>query len=236
MKLFHVGLGAASLVLMLTTTTTAQGLPEYSVSRLSDTSAALTVRNGDFRFEEVLSPTTFAFTIEVARDRVQVAGDDKGELIVVRGNRRHVLNMTVASDIHLREVRALLTGSPALAELERVARAERNTASKYAVFLQNAHALVRTVQGDMRATGALIVAAMARRSTGYVTVAQRRTRADECWDGYVQSVLRYTYELEACVNEWRSRFNPAITAWCGYEYNIKATLAGWLLLDCHGIL
>ena len=115
MKLVHVGLGAASLVLMLTTTTTAQGLPEYSVSRLSDTSAGLTVRSGDFRFEEMLSPTTFAFTIEVARDRVQLAGDDKGELIVVRGNRRHVLNMAVASDIHLREVRVLLTGSPALA-------------------------------------------------------------------------------------------------------------------------
>jgi hypothetical protein len=232
MKSFHVGLGAASLMLMLATTATAQGVPEYSVSRRSDNRAALTVRSGDFRFEELLSPTKFAFTIEFAGDRVQVAGDDNGELMVVRGNRQHVLNMVAASDVHLREVRALLTGSPALKELERVANVSSNTASKYAALLQNAHALVRTVQGDLHATGRVVVQGMAQQSGGYRVVAQQ-LRPDECWDGYRRSVLRYTYELESCVNEWRTRFNPAITAWCGYEYNIKATLAGFWLLSCN---
>lgn len=173
-------------MLMLTTTTTAEVMPEYSVSRLPN-EATLTVQAGDFRFEEVLSPTAFALTIESARDRVQMAGDHHGELVVIRGDRKHVLNMAVASDAHRRELRALLADAPALDELARVANAAREADSKYATFLENANALVRTVQGDVRATRDLVVQAMAP------------------------------------------------TAWCGYEYNIKATLAGYWLLDCNGI-
>jgi hypothetical protein len=219
---------------MLTTTTTAQVMPEYSVSRVPNR-ATLTVRTGSFRFEEVLSPTAFAFTIESGRDRVQMAGDQNGELVVIRGDRKHVLNMAVASDAHRRELRVLLDDSPALAELAHVADATRNADSKYATFLENANALVRTVQGDVSATRALVVQAMARPAGGFKTGAQRGTRADDCWDGYTRAVIRYTYELEACIREARERFNPLMTAWCGYQYNIKATLAGYWLLDCEGI-
>ena len=234
MKWFHVGLAAASLLLTLSTTAKAQQVPEYSVSRLQN-KATLTMRSGDFRFEEVLSPTAFAFTIAYGGDRVQIAGDDRGALSVARGDRTHTLNMTVVDAGQLRELRVSLGRSPALRELERVAQAERAAESKYATFLLNAHALLSTVQGEMRATGDFIARAMGQRAGGFKTVAERGSvRADDCWDGYVRSVLRYTYELEVCIGEARSRFNPILTAWCGYEYNLKATLAGYRLLDCAG--
>jgi hypothetical protein len=233
MKWLHLGLATAGFVLTLSTSATAQPAPQYAVSRQGD-KARLTMRSGEFRFEQVLSPTAFAFTIESGRDRVQIVGDHRGELRVLRGDVTRALNMAIASDEQLRELRAWLDDSIALRELGRVASEERQAKSRYAAFVENAHALVRTLQGDLRATGDLIVQRMARRSAGFQTVAQSR-RADECWDGYSRSVLRYTYELEACVNEARSRFNPIITAWCGYEYNIKATLAGYWLLDCNGI-
>ena len=235
MKWLDVGLAAAGVLLTVSTMATAQGMPEYSVARLHH-KVILTVQHGEFRFEEVLSPRAFGFTIEFGRDRVQIAGDDRGALAVMRGSRKHAVDMAVASEAQLRELRAGLADSPALRELERVADAARQTESRYAALLQNANALVRTVQGDMRANDDLIVQALAQREGGFKTVAARGSvGADDCWDGYVRSVLRYIYELEVCVGEARSRFNPILTAWCGYEYNLNATLAGYRLLDCSGV-
>jgi hypothetical protein len=102
-------------------------------------------------------------------------------------------------------------------------------------LLQRANAMIHAISGDTRATGAMVVQAMARPAMAFRPVAQR-SRADECWDGYTRSVLRYTYEYEGCVREARDLWWEAWRlAWCAYEYDLKATLAGFWLLDCNGI-
>jgi hypothetical protein len=233
MKWSHVGL-AAVVLCVLSGTAAAQRGVEYSVSRDAD-KATLTVTSGDFRFEETLSPTTFAFTLTRGGDVVRVTGDQRGLVKVVRGERAERVNMARASLDDLRRVRAMLSDSATLHELQAVSGVSSATKSPFASLLQSASAMIHAIQGDTRATGAMVVQVMARPPIAFRPAAQRG-RADECWDGYTRAVLRYTYEYEGCVREARDLWWELWRlAWCAYEYDLKATLAGFWLLDCNGI-
>lgn len=233
MKWSHVGL-AALVLCVLSGTAAAQRAVEYSVSRDAD-KATLTVTSGDFRFEETLSPTTFAFTLARGGDIVRVAGDQRGLVKVRRGERVETVNMALASLEDLRRVRGVFGDSSTIRELQEVSDASRMSKSAYAPLLQRANAMIHAISGDTRATGAMVVQAMARPVMAFRPVAQRG-RADECWDGYTRAVLRYTYEYEGCVREARDLWWEVWRlAWCAYEYDLKATLAGFWLLDCNGI-
>jgi hypothetical protein len=234
MKWSLIGVVGAIVFLSLNDMAVAgQAVPSFSVSREAG-KARLTVTAGDLRFEETLTPVTFDIKIVGDGDIVRLAGDKSGDVEISRGQRTYKVRMAAVTEAELRTVRAMLAGSEALRQLEVVTADARAQGSKYASLLQSANALLRIVQGDARATGELVVQAMAQQPIGVRAIAQR-SRADDCWDGYTRAVLRYTYEYEGCVREAQDRWWEVYRlAWCAYEYDLKATLAGFWLLDCSG--
>jgi hypothetical protein len=235
MKWSQIGIAGALAVIGLSGTAYAgPDAPAISVARASG-KATLVVKAGDLRFEETLTPSTFDLSVVLGNDMVRLSGNQTGDIEVTRARRTYKTSMTTASPAQLGVVRGILGDSPALRALQAVVDEARVAGGRYAGLLHSANALLRIVQGDPRATGDLVVLAMAQQPGGFRTIAQRQ-RADDCWDGYARAVLRYTYEYEACVREARDRWWEVYRlAWCAYEYDLKATLAGFWLLDCSGL-
>lgn len=194
--------------------------------------AILTLTAGDLRVTQTLGANRLDLHIAGNGDAVRIAGDVEGQVVVVRGDERHAFSMKRATEADQRIVRALLTGSAALEAFQRTMQSRWARASKEAGLFTSAHALVDVLRGNSHVVSHM-AAAQAAPAASVMPVGQKMT-PDMCWNIYAHDVLKFTYDLEACMAEASNSLNPLRTAWCSYEYNIKASLSVIWLLDCYG--
>ncbi len=180
---------------------------------------------------ETLSSSTFDVTVADPSDAVRFAGDASGRLRVERNGRVVVLAMTTATLTDAAAVKALLAGSSALATFDEAMRTEW-AQTREATLFASAHATVGLLQGNTHRLRALVK--RFRQDGEFRLIAAAQSGPAGCWDSYERDVIKYTYELEQCIQDAADSWNPFGVAWCAYEYNLKATLAFYWLLDCSG--
>lgn len=211
--------------------TAAQSVPEVKATR-QKTGATITLKAGRLQVVQRLGADAFDLRLTDKGDDVRLTGNLAGRVSVQRGARRHAFSMRTAGAADQAAIQALLADSTALRGFDAVmntpwARTQR------AVAFRSANAMLALFRGDYRPTTAL-VASVATRKEGIVPV--RRDGPDACWSAYSHDVVRYTYDLEACVAEARDSWIPWALGWCAYEYDLKASLAFVWMLDCYSLI
>jgi hypothetical protein len=147
---------------------------------------------------------------------------------------RHAFSLRSGTEADQTAVIALLAQSTAIKSFDSVMRSAWATSAKPAVVFRAAHSLIGALRGQDRAVAALFRTGVATPRASIVPV--RRDGPAACWDSYTRDVIRYTFELEGCIDEADDSIFPLHLAWCAYEYNIKTSLALMWLLDCSGAL
>lgn len=215
-----------------------EAMPRVTTTRGAG-QAVVTVEANTVTVRQALTPDTFELQVRSAGDEVRVTGDRNGRVTLVRNGERHALDLRTATTVEQQRVEQLLARSPALANFDTLMASSWPRPAAVAVVLDAAKAMVALFRGQTPRPLAVVAAmdapgASAVSVTGLRRVAQKMSPS-QCWDTYAHDVLKFTYELEACMAEATYSLNPLRSAWCGYEYNIKATLSAFWLLDCYGV-
>jgi hypothetical protein len=228
-----VGTVAATIVAMMPAVGSAGPAqdPRVSVTR-GGGHVTISARTESLSVTQTLTAAGFDLRVVDGLDTVRITGDAAGHVRVERSGQSMALVMTSAEPADMARVQTLLADSTALAAFDRLMTTDwsrgRNTA---AVFVP-AHAIVALLRGHTGPTAGAVRVARSHQGPAFTTVAQGPSG---CWQTYERDVVRYTYDLEACIRDASDSWNPLATAWCAYEFNLKASLAFIWLLDCHGI-
>lgn len=206
--------------------------PRVSITR-GDTAAVVTLETKDLVATQSLSPGGVALALEAGGDAVRLSGDAAGRVTVARDGARHTFSIREAVAADQTTVAAILGGSSALRRFDELMRSQWSRTARAARLFAPVHAMVTALGGDHR-TVAQIAASLSTPAPA-LTLARQKYSPDACWTIYSHDVLKFTYDLEACMAEARESLNPLRTMWCAYEYNIKASLAMIWMLDCYGV-
>ncbi len=236
-----VGMVAVAVVCLAPIVASAAGeaTPRFRAVR-GNGQITISVEAEGMAVKERISSQAFDLTISQKGDTVRFTGVVDGHVTVERGGRTNGFSMRDPLSRDFALVGQIVAASPALRQFGAVAASVRGRNDAGARVLTMAHEMVGLIQGNGQAVRETIGRATPPAGVGFTTVAQR-TRDDggaygpsSCWVPYQRDVVRYTYELEGCMREARDSRNPLATAWCAYEYDLKATLAFYWLLDCNG--
>lgn len=173
--------------------------------------------------------------LRAGSDRVQVIAAADGVISVLRGGARVLVKPSSAPAEYEEQVRRLVRGSAAVAGLERLVKALRDSKRAEALSVVATHALVRALQGDDSGRALLIERSPRRQASGMVTVAQR-TRYDDttsdCWAEYEMTLSRSFDRYSQCLRDywWAQPIQYA----CGLEWAMVAELALFRLISCVG--
>lgn len=212
--------------------------PRVNTTR-SASHAVMSVKSSAVTVTQTISPDAFDLRLQSAADEVRITGDRGGHVTVVRGGARHALDVRTATLDDQRTVQRMLSGSAALAGFETLMATPWPRPAAVAPVLDAAKAMIALFRGEAPRALPLVAAMRAPAPTDVPASSLRRVAQklspSQCWDIYAHDVLKFTYDLEACMAEASYSLNPLRSAWCGYEYNLKATLAAFWLLDCYGV-
>jgi hypothetical protein len=228
-----LGVVVAVMVVWGPVTAAAQSaeVPRVAVTRRADR-VTITARTSALRVSETVTRAGFELTLSDGRDAAAIAGDAAGRVSVRRGGRTLQLSLRQGSAAEVEAVRRLLGGSSAVAAFGRLLQSPWGRTSKEALAFASAHAIATLLQGERAPLTAIVQRLRVSQEPQIVRV--RQMTASMCWRSYERDVLMYTYELENCIAQASNSLNPLSSAWCSYEYNLKATLAFVWLLDCSG--
>lgn len=205
--------------------------PRVTVSR-SGGAVTIAAHADRLLASHTLTPRTFTLTLAGAGDRVRIDGNLDGRITVQRAGSNVEVSLSTATMAEATALRDALDASPAVAAFDELMASPWAQEKTPAATLAPVHALVGLLRGNAKPVAAMASAAAASATPRVMTVAQRGPR--ECWDTYSRDVVYYTYELQHCVNDSRYTWNPFHLGWCAYEYNLKATMAGFWYLNCSG--
>jgi hypothetical protein len=212
---------------------TAQGEPRVQASRTYQ-KASMTLQAGTLRVTQTMTRKGFELQVTEGKDRVRFTGDVHGNVSVQRGDVSHAFSLRTGTDADQAAVIALVSSSTAIKSFDAVMRGNWAASAKSAVVFRAAHSLIGALRGQDRVMASLFRTGGTAPNASIVPV--RRDGPAACWDSYTRDVIRYTFELEGCIDEADDSIFPLHLAWCAYEYNIKASLAFMWLLDCSGAL
>lgn len=227
-----IGVGVVAWLAASPTWATAEpdSTPQIKVSHASG-KKTVTLTVDRLRVSQRVSRSTFALTIAEGADVIHFSGDTAGLVVVQRAGQTVRFGLRTATPADVTAASSLLAASPALARFERFVESPWAKSTRGAAVFVSAHAMLSAVQG--RASGVQrIVRSM---SSGTATGIRRVDSPEGCWNTYQADVIGYTYQLEACLADASNSWNPLATAWCAYEYDLKAMLAFMWLLDCSGV-
>lgn len=212
--------------------------PRVSTTR-STGQAVMTVKSSAVTVTQTISPDAFDLRLQSAADHVRITGDRGGYVTVTRGGARHALDVRTATLADQQTVQRLLSGSPALAAFETLMATPWPRPAAVAPVLDAAKAMIALFRGEAPRPLPLVAAMRSPAPSDIPASSLRRVAQklspSQCWDIYAHDVLKFTYDLEACMAESSYSLNPLRSAWCGYEYNLKTTLSAFWLLDCYGL-
>jgi hypothetical protein len=229
-----VGMAATLMVTFLPTMIAAQPITEPTVTvARRDGQVTITAKAQPLVISQALTTSAFDLTVSDGRDTAQISGDVQGHVRIVRAGRRVAVSLATATPADAASTRAVLAGSSALKAFDRLMATAWARSSKDALIFASAHAIVGLLQGDVAPLRAVV--GRLQREVGPRLVRAAQTTASWCWRAYERDVVNYTYELEECIRAASESFNPISSAWCGYSYNLKASLAFIWLLDCSGL-
>lgn len=210
----------------------AQNEPRVRASK-SPKQATISLQAGQLHVVQRLTRDAFDLHLTEGGDTVRFTGDLGGNVTVQRGTTQHGFSMRTAGPADQARLLALLAGSTALGRFDEVMNTAWGRSAKPAAVFRSAHSLLAVLRGNAQPVAALVAAVATPKVT---LVPARRDGPDACWSAYSHDVLRYTYDLESCIEESRSSFFPLHLGWCAYEYNIKTSLAFVWMLDCYSVL
>lgn len=230
----RVSMGLAVVgALLLTPWAAAAAEPEFTSSR-DGKRATMTLKTGGLTVIQTLSPAVLHFEVARAGDRVRVTGDLDGRVTVERAGTRRVVSMRGDQDGR-RAIHALVSDSSALAEFEALMQSPWARSSRDAVFFVSTREWLRVVQGESFDIAQMLATAAPAATPAGIRLIGQRSPA-QCWDTYAQDVVKFTYDLQACLSQAAANWwNPLHTAWCAYEYNLKSSLSAFWLLDCYRV-
>jgi hypothetical protein len=211
----------------------AQGAPRVRASRTHQ-QASISLQAGALRVTQTMTRKAFELQLTDGKDRVRFTGDVNGNVSVQRGDVSRAFSLRTGSSADQAAVIALLTESTAVRSFDSVMRSGWAASAKSAVLFRAAHSMLGALRGSDRPVAALFRNGAPAANASIIPV--RRDGPAACWDAYSRDVIRYTFDLEGCIDEADDSINPLHLAWCAYEYNIKTSLALIWLLDCSGVL
>lgn len=204
--------------------------PRVSITR-DKGQVTVAVAAGSLKVTQRLTPRSFDLTVADGRDSATIAGDVEGRVRVARANRVVAFSLRDGTQDEAAAARAMLTGSRALAQFDRLVASAWGRSTKEALVFVSAHALVALLQGD---SSPLRTVVSRLRSETEPRIRRAAQTSNDCWRAYERDVLQITYDLEACIQEASYSLNPLRASWCAYSYNLRASLAFIWLLDCNG--
>lgn len=176
-----------------------------------------------------------AITISAMGDTLQLLAAIDGTVTMTRlGRAVKVRPGSVLADYQA-QVRDLIAGSDAVAGIERMVHAVRNSGRAQASSVFASFALLRALQGDDTGN-TLLAQRLPRRHDGIVRRIAAQTRSgstvNDCWDEYERTLERNSSRYRQClVDYWWAQ--PVQYA-CGLEFAMVAELALFRLISCSG--
>lgn len=226
------GMALAAALVVVPALAWAQGDPRVKASRGRD-HGTISMQAGKLSVTQKLTRTALDLQLAEGGDVLRLTGDLEGNVVIERGAVRHAFSMRTGGADDQRIVLALLADSAPLRSFDALMRTAWGRSSRAATVFRSAHSLLALFRGDERPVQALTALAPAPVAS---IVPVRRDGPSACWTTYTLDVVRYTYQLESCVDESRNSYFMFHLAWCAYEYDIKTSLALMWLLDCNGLL
>ena len=206
--------------------------PDIKVVRSRD-SRVVTLRAGTLGITQTLGPRQLEVQLLDGEDEVVFIADLDGRVEVRRGNAQRSFSVRSATEQDQAGVNAMLAESPALQAFDDLLSSSWAQHADVATVFKTAREVLRVLQTDHR--GIEPIASTRPVSNPMLLRVRQRLSPAQCWDTYSRDVIYFTYQLQSCLAgvgaQW---WNPLATAWCGYEYNLKSSLAAVWLLDCYG--
>ena len=207
--------------------------PRVSASREADR-AVITLRAGDLTVTQTITRSAVDVRLVRPEDAIRFSGDLDGRVVVERGDRRRAFSMRSALPEDQVALNAIVGESAAFEAFDTLMRSEWARTAQMAGLFTPTREWIRALQGvDVSVAQMAAAASMPQAS---IVPARQRLSPSQCWDTYSYDVVKFTYDLQACLASVSANWwNPLHTAWCAYEYNLKSSLAGIWLLDCYGV-
>jgi hypothetical protein len=196
--------------------------------------AIITLEYGDFRMTQTFSGKTVDMHLSGDGDQLRLTSDLDGNIALERNGNGHRFSMRAATPADRDAVVRLLSGATVIARLDDVLRTEWAQTTNAAAVVASARALIGILEGNVEPVARMAADVRSRAQAPAVIRARSQQTPYGCWETYSQDVLQFTYDLEACLAEAADSWNPLRTAWCAYEYNLKASFAFVWLTDCFG--
>jgi hypothetical protein len=207
--------------------------PRIGVTR-GDGRVVISLSADSLAVTQTLTARSFDLRVVFPGDAARITGDADGKIRVERGRRSMSFELRSATPDDAERVRAMLGDSLALTHFDRLMASGWAASRREAQVFVGTHAILGLLRGDMAPTSALVERASLDAQPRLITV-QGGLSASECWRSYERDMVYYVWELRACIDEASNSYNPLATAFCGYTFDLKATLAFFWLLDCHGL-
>jgi hypothetical protein len=230
----RVVVAVAAVSMLMTTAAGANPTqPDITVVRNGE-ERTVTLRAGALRITQTLGARSLNVQLTEGDDEVAFTADLDGRVTIRRGDAQRSFSVRAATEQDQAGLNAMLLGSRALAAFDDLMQSAWAHDAQVATVFRTAREVLRVLQTDHRSIE-WMAAARPISSPMVLRVRQRLTPA-QCWDTYARDVVHFTYELQSCLASVGAQWwNPLATAWCGYEYNLKSSLAAVWLLDCYGV-
>ena len=230
----RVVVAMAAVSMLMTTTAAASTQPEINVNR-SGEARTVTLRAGDLEVTQTLGSRRLDLQLRSGDDEVTFTADLDGRVAIRRGDAQATFSVRSATEQDQARLNALIGNSPALVAFDELIESGWAQQAEVATVFRTAREVLRVLQTDHRTIEPIVWSRPLSTPT-VMRVAQRLSPA-QCWSTYNRDVVYFTYQLQSCLAgvgaQW---WNPLATAWCGYEYNLKSSLAAVWLLDCYGAM